>query len=122
MRQPLEDKKIVISRKGGTYSFPADFILLASMNPCKCGYYPDRNKCSCTERDVNKYLEKISGPILDRIDLCVHMNNVDFFDLTRESSEESSEEIRKRVDVYKRQQKKWLTKKLAGHLGFIRIF
>lgn len=83
MRQPLEDKKIVISRKGGTYSFPADFILLASMNPCKCGYYPDRNKCSCTERDVNKYLEKISGPILDRIDLCVHMNNVDFFDLTR---------------------------------------
>ena len=98
MRQPLEDKKIVISRKGGTYSFPADFILLASMNPCKCGYYPDRNKCSCTERDVNKYLEKISGPILDRIDLCVHMNNVDFFDLTRESSEESSEEIRKRVN------------------------
>lgn len=98
LRQPLEDRCIDISRMGGNFSFPADFILLASMNPCRCGYFPDRNKCSCTERDVKKYLEKISGPIWDRIDLCVHMNPMEFHDLTRESNHESSAEIKKRVD------------------------
>ena len=98
LRQPLEDKRIVISRTGGAYCFPADFILLAAMNPCRCGYYPDRNKCSCTERDVSKYMEKISGPILDRIDMCVHMNTISFADVTREYEAESSKEIKKRVD------------------------
>ena len=62
----------------GSYEFPADVILIASMNPCKCGYYPDRNRCSCTQRDVNKYLSKISGPILDRFDLCVYLNRVEY--------------------------------------------
>ena len=98
LRQPLEDRQVVVSRAGGTYCFPADFILLAAMNPCRCGYYPDRNKCNCTERDVKKYLEKISGPILDRIDLCVHMNPVSFWDIKSEKQQESSEEIRKRVN------------------------
>lgn len=67
-------------------------------NPCRCGYYPDRNKCNCTEQDVKKYLEKISGPILDRIDLCVHMNPVSFWDIRDEQEQESSDEIRKRVN------------------------
>lgn len=98
LRQPLEDRQVVVSRAGGTFCFPADFILLAAMNPCRCGYYPDRNKCNCTERDVKKYLEKISGPILDRIDLCVHMNPVSFWDIKSEKQQESSEEIRKRVN------------------------
>lgn len=98
LRQPLEDRQVVVSRTGGTFSFPADFILLAAMNPCRCGYYPDRNKCNCTERDVKKYLEKISGPILDRIDLCVHMNPVSFWEIKNEDIQESSDEIRKRVN------------------------
>lgn len=98
LRQPLEDRQVVVSRAGGTFCFPADFILLAAMNPCRCGYYPDRNKCNCTERDVKKYLEKISGPILDRIDLCVHMNPVSFWDIKSEKPQESSIEIRKRVN------------------------
>ena len=99
LRQPLEDRKIVVSRANGTYSFPADFVLLASMNPCRCGYYPDRNKCNCTENDVKKYLEKVSGPILDRMDLCVHMNPVSFMEIKSDKEQESSEEIRKRVDL-----------------------
>lgn len=74
------------------------FYIVAAMNPCRCGYYPDRNKCSCTERDVSKYMEKISGPILDRIDMCVHMNTISFADVTREYEAESSKEIKKRVD------------------------
>lgn len=98
LRQPLEDRQVVVSRAGGTFYFPADFILLAAMNPCRCGYYPDRNKCNCTERDVNKYLEKISGPILDRIDLCVHMNPVSFWEIKCDSLQESSAEIRVRVN------------------------
>lgn len=97
LRQPLEDREIVVSKAGGTYTFPADFMLLASMNPCRCGYYPDRNKCKCTERDVQKYLEKISGPIMDRIDLVVHMNPISFYELKDKRQQESSAEIRKRV-------------------------
>ena len=72
---------------------------MASMNPCRCGYYPDRNKCNCTENDVKKYLEKVSGPILDRMDLCVHMNPVSFMEIKSDKEQESSEEIRKRVDL-----------------------
>ena len=99
LRQPLEDRKIVVSRANGTYSFPADFVLMASMNPCRCGYYPDRNKCNCTENDVKKYLEKVSGPILDRMDLCVHMNPVSFMEIKSDKEQESSEEIRKQMCI-----------------------
>lgn len=99
LRQPMEDKRTVISKGGGTFEFPSDFMLVASMNPCKCGYFPDRNKCQCTERDVNKYLEKVSGPILDRIDLCVHFRPVDFQELNANETVEDSETIRKRVNI-----------------------
>ena len=99
LRQPMEDGNIMVSRSGGTFTFPADFILLASMNPCRCGYYPDRNRCNCTERDVKKYLEKVSGPILDRMDLCIHMNPVAFYDLKDKNVQESSAGIKKRVEA-----------------------
>lgn len=71
LRQPLEDKKIQIARSGGSAVYPADFMLVGAMNPCPCGYYPDLNKCRCTPSQVHHYLSHISGPILDRIDLCV---------------------------------------------------
>lgn len=98
LRQPMEEREIHISRSRGSYYFPADFMLVASMNPCRCGYYPDRNRCSCTERDVKKYTEKVSGPILDRIDICVRMNPVDFSEINSKTENESSKEIKKRVD------------------------
>ncbi|MCR5703085.1 MAG: YifB family Mg chelatase-like AAA ATPase [Eubacterium sp.] len=97
LRQPMEEGVVHIARSGGVFEFPARFMLVASMNPCRCGYYPDRKRCSCTERDVNKYLEKISGPILDRIDLCVQMERVSFLEMNQ-TEWESSEEIKKRVE------------------------
>lgn len=98
LRQPLEEGVVRIARSGGVYEFPANFMLVASMNPCRCGYYPDRKKCNCTERDVKKYMEKISGPILDRIDLCIHMNSVSFWELQEGEEEEDSATIKKRVN------------------------
>ncbi len=68
------------------------------MNPCKCGYYPDMNKCTCTEQEVKKYMEKISGPLIDRIDLCVHMNQVTYFQLEKEEQPEDSLTIKERVN------------------------
>ena len=70
LRQPLEEKQIWIARTGGRYCFPAEFLLVAAMNPCPCGYYPDRNKCCCTPGEVSRYLNRISQPLLDRLDLC----------------------------------------------------
>lgn len=74
LRQPLEEKIVRINRLCGSFVFPADFLLIAAMNPCKCGYYPDRNKCNCSIPDIKKYLSKVSGPILDRIDLNVEIS------------------------------------------------
>lgn len=71
LRQPLEEKEIWIARTGGRFCFPAGFLLVAAMNPCPCGYYPDRNKCCCTPGEISRYLNRISQPLLDRIDLCV---------------------------------------------------
>lgn len=71
LRQPIEDKRIVISRSQGTVIFPADFILVAAMNPCPCGYYPDMNRCTCTAGQISSYIHRISQPLLDRIELCV---------------------------------------------------
>lgn len=98
LRQPLEERKVVVSRAGGTFTFPANCILLASMNPCRCGFYPDRNKCNCTEHDIKKYQEKVSGPILDRMDLWVYLEPVSFYELNKSTKAESSEKIRKRVN------------------------
>ena len=98
LRQPLEDKKVVISRVHSSVEYPADFVLVAATNPCKCGYYPDRNRCSCSESMVKNYLGKISKPILDRIDICVEMPNPAYKDLKGASSGLKSSEIREDVE------------------------
>ncbi len=106
LRQPLEDREIIISRQAGTFRFPADFLLLAAMNPCPCGYYPDRSRCRCTPLEINSYLNRISQPLLDRIDLCVECPAVPIDELTQNapsgrSSREIREEVMKAVSIQK---------------------
>lgn len=74
LRQPLEDRRITIIRNSGTFRYPADFMLVGAMNPCKCGYYPDRNLCRCTEFDIARHVGRLSGPFLDRFDLAVQVD------------------------------------------------
>lgn len=97
LRQPLETHKICISRINGSYEFPADFLLTAAMNPCACGYYPDRNRCSCRETEVARYLGKISGPLLDRFDLCAEVKDVSAENLREMKSGKTSGELREQV-------------------------
>ncbi|MCR5093496.1 MAG: YifB family Mg chelatase-like AAA ATPase [Lachnospiraceae bacterium] len=99
LRQPLEEKRVQLSRTSGISSYPASIVLLCAMNPCPCGYYPDRNKCRCTQSQISRYLGHISGPILDRIDICVEAPRVEVSELrlSRDAGGESSAEIRKRV-------------------------
>jgi magnesium chelatase family protein len=98
LRQPLEDRNITISRAKFTVNYPASFMLVASMNPCPCGYYNHPDKaCVCSPGVVQKYLNKISGPLLDRIDLHVEVTPVSFNELSAISLGESSNEIRERV-------------------------
>lgn len=98
LRQPLEERVIRITRKSGAYVFPADFILCAAMNPCPCGNFPNRNKCSCTERQIASYRGKISGPLMERIDICVEAEKVRYDSLWNVEKAESSAQIRKRVE------------------------
>lgn len=99
MRQPLEDGVITVSRAAGTFEYPANFMLVASMNPCPCGNYGSRElECTCSPAQIQKYLKKISGPLLDRIDLKINVDRVKFRELSEKADEESSEEIKKRVD------------------------
>lgn len=99
LRQPLEEHQIHIARNYGNFTFPAEFMLVAAMNPCPCGNYPDVQKCSCTPGQIQKYLGKISQPFLDRMDICVETPKVAYEELSREGNEkeESSEMIRRRV-------------------------
>ncbi len=98
LRQPLEDREIVISRNSGTYRYPADFLLLAAMNPCPCGYYPDMNRCTCSTKDIMTYTGRISQPLLDRIDLCAECPPVTYEDLKGNDQKEiSSSELRKSI-------------------------
>lgn len=97
MRQPLEERQIHIARASGNVTYPADFMLVCAMNPCPCGYYPNPNRCRCTQPQVKKYMGKISGPILDRIDLCVELHPVEVTDLHSARKGESSATIRERV-------------------------
>lgn len=98
MRQPLEDRHITVSRAKYTIDYPAGFMLVASMNPCPCGYYNHPTKqCSCLPGAVKKYLNRISGPLLDRIDIQVEIFPVPFNELSDEARGESSKEIRERV-------------------------
>lgn len=97
LRQPLEDKEICISRNGEQYPFPACIMLVAAMNPCPCGYYPDLNRCGCTQAMIHKYLGKISGPLLERIDLTVEVSAIKFDLLQQNRKGESSAKIRERI-------------------------
>ena len=99
MRQPLEDGKVTISRVNATLTYPCSMMLIASMNPCKCGFLGDeRRQCTCTPAQINQYRSRISGPLLDRIDIQVEVANVDYKDLSSMEKGETSAEIKKRVN------------------------
>ncbi len=103
LRGPLEDKTVTISRLNMAVTYPCKFVLLASMNPCPCGFYgSDTQKCNCTKEQIRKYLSKISGPLLDRIDLQIEVSRVPYQKLDSNKKEETSEEIRKRVNKARR--------------------
>ena len=98
LRQPLEDRKVTIARVSGSVSYPCTIMLIGAMNPCPCGYYGHpKRKCICSQKKVEAYLSKISGPLLDRFDLHIEVAPVEFGDLSSTVKEESSSEIRKRV-------------------------
>lgn len=98
LRQPLEEHEIHLVRSKGTVTYPANFLLLAAMNPCNCGYYPDMNRCRCSDGSLRRYFDKISQPLLDRIDICVEAPALRYEELVgKEKGGESSQEIQKRV-------------------------
>lgn len=104
LRQPLEEKRVHISRLHGNYVFPAKFMLVAAMNPCPCGHFPDRNRCHCSQDQIQRYLGRISQPILDRIDLCVEMPSLAAHDIENGPKGESSATIRSRVEAARKRQ------------------
>lgn len=97
LRQPMEDKRVQIARASGSFSYPADFMLVGAMNPCPCGYYPDRNRCRCTPYEIRQYISHISGPVLDRIDIRVNAPALQIHRLQEEGRGETSGEMRKKV-------------------------
>jgi magnesium chelatase family protein len=106
MRQPMEDKVVTISHAKGSLTFPASFQLIAAMNPCPCGYYGDAQKpCTCSHSTVTKYQKRISGPMLDRIDIHIEVPRVDYEKLSSDRLGESSESIRERVQAARERQR-----------------
>lgn len=105
LRGPLEDGEITISRATQALTFPCKFMLVASMNPCPCGFYGSERECKCTDESIKRYLGKISGPLLDRIDIQVEVGPVEYQDLDSDEKEESSEKIRERVNNARKIQK-----------------
>ena len=100
LRQPLEDKIVTISRAQGTLTFPANFMLVGAMNPCPCGFYGDPVKeCTCTPSAVSRYKKRISGPLLDRIDLFVEVPRIEYEKLVQPASAETSERLRRRTEA-----------------------
>jgi len=100
LRQPLEDHFVTVSRASGTVTYPADFMLVASLNPCPCGYRGDRLRgCTCSPHVIGRYVSKLSGPLLDRIDIHVEVPRVPYADLARSSVAESSDRVRSRVET-----------------------
>lgn len=99
LRGPLENKCVTISRANMAVTYPANFVLIASMNPCPCGYYgTDDNKCRCSELAISNYMGRLSGPLLDRIDLHIEVKPVQYEKISSSEKGESSKEIKKRVD------------------------
>ena len=107
IRQPLENGEINVSRNDANYNYPSDFMLVAATNPCRCGYYPDRNKCMCTDADVKKYMEKLKGPVLDRIDLCVSMYKTDIKEINKGGKYSSKELLKKVVKAREVQEERY---------------
>ncbi len=106
LRQPLEDGVITVSRAGGTVTFPASFMLCASMNPCPCGNYgSQKRRCACTPNDIRKYRARVSGPLLDRIDIQVEVDGVDYDALVAETREETSADVKARADEARKVQR-----------------
>jgi magnesium chelatase family protein len=106
LRQPLEDKRVTISRAQGTLTFPANFTMLAAMNPCPCGYYGDTGReCSCSLGMVSKYQKRLSGPLLDRIDIHVEVPRVEYEKLSDERLGEPSANVRTRVEAARERQR-----------------
>jgi magnesium chelatase family protein len=111
LRQPLEDGKIVIARSAQTATYPARFSLVASMNPCPCGYYGDHsNRCHCSSQQIRQYQGRVSGPLLDRIDIHIEVPSVRYRDLAARGSGESSAIIKKRIE----QAREIQSKRFAG--------
>lgn len=106
LRQPLEDGVITVARAQQTITYPANFMLIASMNPCPCGHYGSSSgECKCTQQQIHKYLSKLSGPLMDRIDLHIEVDNVNYDELTsKETKEEKSEQIKERVNFARAKQ------------------
>ncbi len=99
LRQPIEEGRVIISRAKYTVSYPAQFILVGSMNPCKCGYFGDKEKdCTCSPYEIRNYWHKISGPLLDRFDIRIYVGRVEKEKIFQNEKNENSEEIRKRVE------------------------
>ncbi|MBE3067440.1 MAG: ATP-binding protein, partial [Chloroflexi bacterium] len=106
LRQPLEDKVVTISRAQGSLTFPASFQLVGAMNPCPCGYYGDPVRpCTCSSMVVTKYQKRISGPLLDRIDIHVEVPRVEYEKLSSDRLGESSAAVRERVEVARQRQR-----------------
>lgn len=106
LRQPLEDRSIKISRANGSVVYPASFMLVGSLNPCPCGYYGSATKtCNCSEYERKRYISKLSGPLLDRIDMFVYVNSLNYKEITTNVKAESSITIKKRVDTARKIQK-----------------
>ncbi len=110
LRQPMEEGEITVSRAKGSVKYPADFMLVGAMNPCPCGFFPDRNRCTCSDAQISRYLSCISGPILDRIDLCVEVSRMEPEELentgkTGVTSSEMREMVAKAVTVQKKRYK-----------------
>jgi magnesium chelatase family protein len=120
LRQPIEDGSVTISRVSATLTYPSKFMLIASMNPCPCGYYPDIEKCHCSPIQIMRYLSKISGPLLDRIDIHIEASAISYDSLHNSNPAESSKKIKARIGaVHKIQQKRYVKEGIHynAHLG-----
>jgi len=106
LRQPLEERVIRLVRLSKSYVYPADFMLVAAMNPCKCGYYPDRDRCNCSAHEIARFLGKISQPLWERFDLNIHVDSVAFCDLSREEKTYTTAQMRCMVENAHRIQQK----------------
>src|SRR5512147_2226330 len=116
MRQPMEDKVVTISRAKGSLTFSANFQLIAAMNPCPCGYYGDSQKpCTCAHSTVTKYQKRISGPMLDRIDIHIEVPRVNYEKLSSDRLGEPSAAIRERVQAARQRQ----LERFAGMINIV---